>query len=265
MSLSINYLNTVKVPFPPAISVDEIVQIHLKNGIKNVNITMNPFMIYRKEYNRVVAKFNLSSKDVSKFVSISWQNEPEDVKDYYQQMAKNVKECFKKKVPFYFFINSYQVHSINDNHVPSSTVNPSLHNTNQNFPPPLNQSINDPPQNFLNSTYFTYNFNIPPSNTDQIANHPLLNIEQDSQPIVSDNFKNYHYTTMDEDEFMNHPLPNIGQDSQPIVSEGEFMNYPPLNINDLHEYMAIGDDEFMNLLSEDMALTYKAIIQSLPL
>ncbi|CAG8578670.1 10894_t:CDS:2 [Diversispora eburnea] len=93
MSLSINYQNTLKVPFPPTISVDEIVNIHLKNNIKNVNETMNAFMIYRKEYNYIVAKFNLSSKDLSKFVSISWQNEPEHVKDYYRQMAKNVKNC----------------------------------------------------------------------------------------------------------------------------------------------------------------------------
>ncbi|CAG8801702.1 4315_t:CDS:1, partial [Dentiscutata erythropus] len=82
-------------PCPSTISVDEIVKIHLKNGIKNVNKTMNAFMIYRKEYNNVVAKLNLSSKDVSKFAKTSWENEPKDVKDYYRQMARNVKKCFK--------------------------------------------------------------------------------------------------------------------------------------------------------------------------
>ena len=50
MSLAVNI---VKVPFPPTISVDEIVNIHLKNGIKNANETMNAFMIYRKEFNHI--------------------------------------------------------------------------------------------------------------------------------------------------------------------------------------------------------------------
>ncbi|CAG8593088.1 3265_t:CDS:2 [Diversispora eburnea] len=159
MSLSINdqnIANRVKVPFPPSISIDEIVKIHLKNRIKSVNQTMNSFMIYRKRYNHIVAKFNLSSKDVSKFVSISWKNEPEYVKDYYRQMAKNVKKY---------------------------TSNPSLLNTSLNSPPPLN-------------------------------------IEQ---PIESVNFR-----------------------------------------NDLYAYMMnMDDNEFMNYLSEDMALTYSTIIQSL--
>ncbi|CAG8486830.1 628_t:CDS:1 [Diversispora eburnea] len=201
MSLNINYQN-IKVPFPPTINVDEIVNIHLKNGIKNVNKTMNAFIIFRKEYNRVVAKFNLSSKDVSKFGSISWKNEPVNVKNHYRQMAKNVKKCFKKKVPSLCFINRYQGDSINDNHVPSGTVNPSL-NTIQNFPPPLNQN-----QKFLNasplqnSTYllldreynspdFT-NFNLPPPN--------ITNVEQND-----DDFENIclAHNNMEENEFIN--------------------------------------------------------------
>ncbi|CAG8490962.1 3715_t:CDS:1 [Diversispora eburnea] len=252
MSLSINYRNTVnivKVPFPPTISVDEIVKIHLKNGIKNVNQTLNAFMIYRKEYNRVVAKFNLSSKDVSKFVSISWKNEPVNVKGCYQQMAKNVKKCFKKKVPSLCFINSNQVDSANDNHVPLGTVNPSLLNTNQNYPPSLNQNqkfLNDPPQNCL--------INLPPSNADQNADknayHPLLNMEQ--------NYLNSTYFYL--------PSSNTGQNADhPFLMEQNSQLIDNFK-NDLreYEYMTMDDDEFMNHLSEDGAITYKAIIQSLP-
>ncbi|CAG8490929.1 3713_t:CDS:1 [Diversispora eburnea] len=238
MSLSINKANIVKVPFPPSISVDEIVQIHLKHGIKNVNKTMNAFMIYRKEYNRVVAKFNLSSKDVSKFVSISWKNEPKNVKYHYQRMAKNVKKCFKKKVPPLFFVNSNQVDSTN-NHVslvpliPLDTVNPSL-NTNQKF-------LNDPPQNFLISTYS----NIPPSNVE----HLLLNIEQTSLDSID-----FNLPPSNMDQNVDHPLLDIEQNSQLID------NFK----NDFNEYLIMDENEFMNHLSEDMTLTYKAIIQSLP-
>ncbi|CAG8590889.1 11971_t:CDS:1 [Diversispora eburnea] len=175
MPLDIYYQNTtniINIPFPPSISVDEIVQIHINNDIKNVNQTMNAFMIYRKEYNHVVAKFNLLSKDVSKFVSISWKNEPEDVKDYYRQMAKEVKKCFKEKVPSLCFINS---NITNDN---QDTSNPSL-DMDQNFPPPLN------------------------------IKHPLV------------------------------------------------------SRNDLLEYVTMDEEKFMDHLSEEMALTYKAISQSL--
>ncbi|CAG8825956.1 12352_t:CDS:1, partial [Dentiscutata erythropus] len=65
MSLNINYQN-IKVPFPPTISVDEIVNIHLKNGIENGNKTMNAFMIYRKEYNNIEISENLNNKKIKK-------------------------------------------------------------------------------------------------------------------------------------------------------------------------------------------------------
>ncbi|CAG8593985.1 3502_t:CDS:2 [Diversispora eburnea] len=72
MSLSINTTKIVKVPFPPSVSVDEIIQIHLKNGIKT---------------------------------SKSWKSEPEYVKNYYKQISKEVKKLFKKIVPC--FINKF--------------------------------------------------------------------------------------------------------------------------------------------------------------
>ncbi|CAG8616448.1 6227_t:CDS:1, partial [Diversispora eburnea] len=92
---------------------DEIVELHLKNKIKNVNRTMNAFMIYRKEFNHIVTNSNLKLKDISKYAGISWKNETEDVKNYYRQMAKEVKKIFKEKVPPYF-VPSKQELSIKD-------------------------------------------------------------------------------------------------------------------------------------------------------
>ncbi|CAG8578687.1 10895_t:CDS:2 [Diversispora eburnea] len=46
MSLNINYQNTaniVKVPFPPTISVDEIVNIHLKMVLKIKRLSTNRY------------------------------------------------------------------------------------------------------------------------------------------------------------------------------------------------------------------------------
>ncbi|RHZ45728.1 hypothetical protein Glove_658g26 [Diversispora epigaea] len=79
--------------------VREIVEIQLKNGVKNVNRTMNPFMIYRRNY--MLQNSNLSRSDVSKLASESWKNESNEVRDHYKRMAENVKKEFKKKVTSY--------------------------------------------------------------------------------------------------------------------------------------------------------------------
>ncbi|CAG8548512.1 7028_t:CDS:1 [Diversispora eburnea] len=201
MSFHINYQNTVniiKIPFPPSIREDEIVQLHLKNGIKSVNQTMNAFMIYRKEFNRIVTNYNLQIKNISKYASISWKREPQYVKKYYKQLAKKVKELFKEKVSSLCFIHSKQVPSTNDNNVSLDTFNSQFPNTNQNFPSPPDD------QNFPYATY---------------SNYPLLNMNI----LVSDNFE-----------------------------------------NSIQAYMNMDDEKLMNYLSEDLALTYRAIIQSLP-
>lgn len=97
-----------KVPFPPPISVEDIVQMQLKNGIKNVKQTLNAFMIYRKEF-IVYQEFKLTWRCMSKLASQSWKDEPITVKNYYKTMAKKVKEYFKERHPSLCFINSNQV------------------------------------------------------------------------------------------------------------------------------------------------------------
>ncbi|CAG8567853.1 3106_t:CDS:1 [Diversispora eburnea] len=203
-----NTTNIIKVPFPPSITIDEIVQMHLKNGIKNVNRTMNAFMIYRKEYSRIVAKFNLELIDVSKISSISWKNEPQHIKDYYKQFAKDVKRRFEEIVPSLCFVHINQVSDANDYHVPLD-------------------------KNPLDTTY---------------KNHPILPIH----PPLS--LRNIYQNFLDAyPPFTNSPLLNINQDVDPFF----------LNV-DLYKYMTMDDDELIDYLPEDTALSYKAIIQSLP-
>ncbi|CAG8490225.1 317_t:CDS:2 [Diversispora eburnea] len=196
MSL-INYQSTIysiKVPFPPSITVDEIVQLHLKNGIKSVNQTMNAFMIYRKEYNRIVAKFNLALKEVSKISSISWQNEPQNIKDYYKQLAKNVKRRFEEIVP------SLYITCINHPILPFRPIN-------------LPLSFRNIDQKFLNAY---------PS----FPNSTLLNINQDSNPsfLNADLFK---YMTMDDDELINYLPEGVGLTYKALVQSlpPQWLNY----------------------------------------
>ncbi|CAG8458717.1 3552_t:CDS:1 [Diversispora eburnea] len=109
MALHINNQNTntsnIRIPFPPSIEVDEIVQLHLRNGIKSANQTMNAFLIYRKEYNHIVTKYNFILKDISSYATASWKQEPQHVKEYYKQLAKMVKDRFKEKVPSLCFVD----------------------------------------------------------------------------------------------------------------------------------------------------------------
>lgn len=62
----------INLPFPPSINVEEIIQIHLKNGTKIIQI-MNEFMIYRKEYSNAFAKnlSNLLSQHLHGKISLS--------------------------------------------------------------------------------------------------------------------------------------------------------------------------------------------------
>ncbi|CAG8542221.1 5526_t:CDS:2 [Diversispora eburnea] len=105
----------VKVPFSPTISVDEIVLIRLKNGIKNVNQTMNAFMISDE----------------------SWKNESINVKDYYKQMSSKVKERYKI-VTTPYFVSKFGTNQVatNENHV-SLEINPLWNRPHQELFIPL--------------------------------------------------------------------------------------------------------------------------------
>ncbi|CAG8627716.1 10520_t:CDS:2 [Diversispora eburnea] len=117
MSVPINTTNVVIVPFPPSISVDEIIQMHLKNGIKNINETMNAFMIYQI------------------------------VKDYYKQISKEIKKRFKEIAPTPYFINKFETsNQVDTNNVQVDTNNVSLE---------TNLLIYQK-QNSLGPTYYNY-------------------------------------------------------------------------------------------------------------
>ncbi|CAG8735416.1 9456_t:CDS:1, partial [Acaulospora morrowiae] len=77
-----------KPSFPPSITVDKIVKIHLKKGLINVNKTLNSFLIYRMVYIHEAPK---NSKNNPLLASKSWRDEPEDVKKFYKELADNVK------------------------------------------------------------------------------------------------------------------------------------------------------------------------------
>ncbi|CAG8580892.1 1864_t:CDS:1 [Acaulospora morrowiae] len=92
----------VELPFPPPITVDEIIEKHLKNGVENVNKTSNAFLIYRMVYNNEAKELGLPLEDISKLSGNSWKNEPEHIKTCYKEIASAVKSRFKIKSPLCF-------------------------------------------------------------------------------------------------------------------------------------------------------------------
>ncbi|CAG8442919.1 18872_t:CDS:2, partial [Acaulospora morrowiae] len=86
----------VELPFPPPITVDEIIEKHSKNGIENVNKTTNAFLIYRMVYNHEARELGLPLEDISKLSGNSWKNEPEHIKRWYKEIASAVKYSMKK-------------------------------------------------------------------------------------------------------------------------------------------------------------------------
>ncbi|RHZ84856.1 hypothetical protein Glove_74g126 [Diversispora epigaea] len=101
-------MHLIKVQFPPRVTVEEIVQKQLNNNIKNVNHTVNSFIIYRREFNREIreSRFKFKLKEISTLAAVSWKTEPKYIKDHYKKMAKDVKKCFEKWVQSTCFIDS---------------------------------------------------------------------------------------------------------------------------------------------------------------
>ncbi|CAG8445715.1 5580_t:CDS:1 [Diversispora eburnea] len=175
---------------------------------------MNIYMIYRKEFNRIVSKFNLARKE--HFLGKMNHNILNIITNNLQ---KNVKRRFEEIVPSLCFFHVNQVSNTNDNHVPLDTtyINHPVH--------PLHSPHSIHPIHPIHPIHLIH----PPL--------PLYNNYQkflDAYPLLINS--------------TNSPLLNIDQETN----------------MDLYKYMTIDDDEFIDYFPEDIALTYKAIIQSLP-
>ncbi|CAG8490915.1 3712_t:CDS:1 [Diversispora eburnea] len=251
------------------LSEDEIVEMHLKNGLKNGNRTSNAFLIYRKNY--ALQNPKLSRNDVSKLASESWKSVSNEIKDHYKRMAENVKKEFKKRVNSLCFIHC-NLAGTNDNETnppmltSSSTTchNPFLGQTSSGTftyinPSPSNFPINiysshqivntnpdiiylNPPidQNFLDTT----DANFPPSNP-IYSSYQFVNmnppIDQNFLGNISDTtYYNPQFINMDQN-FLDTTDVNFPP-SNPIYSSHQFVNmnqnspditclFPPIDQN----------------------------------
>ncbi|GBB93676.1 hypothetical protein RclHR1_02210011 [Rhizophagus clarus] len=91
----INSPPILNLPFPPHIVPEDLINSKTR---KLPSKPSNAFFIYRKVYTRELIAQNLRFKmtDVSPWVSTSWNNEPEEVKAKYKEIAKEVRKIYKQ-------------------------------------------------------------------------------------------------------------------------------------------------------------------------
>ncbi|CAB4414932.1 unnamed protein product [Rhizophagus irregularis] len=92
-----NTINKFKLPFPPTIDPNDIVEKRKPCKVKSKG--PNAFLIYRKAFLDHLShlKCNLKMTDVSKLVSKYWEDESNTVKDAYRDISKKVEELLVER------------------------------------------------------------------------------------------------------------------------------------------------------------------------
>ncbi|CAG8624413.1 14775_t:CDS:1 [Acaulospora colombiana] len=84
------------LPFPPQINAEDLIDTKTR---KLPSKPPNAFFIYRKVYTKelVAQNFRFKMTDVSPLVSTSWKLESDEVKTKYKEIARDVRQIYKKK------------------------------------------------------------------------------------------------------------------------------------------------------------------------
>ncbi|CAG8634227.1 12218_t:CDS:1, partial [Acaulospora morrowiae] len=87
-------LPKLTLPFPPQINAED-----LFTTSKLPSKPPNAFFIYRKVYTKelITQNFRFKMTDVSPLVSSSWKLESDEVKTKYKEIARDVRQIYKKK------------------------------------------------------------------------------------------------------------------------------------------------------------------------
>ncbi|CAG8687506.1 hypothetical protein C2G38_2121089 [Gigaspora rosea] len=119
-------LRTLNVPdssirprFPPNIDVQQLINESIKKHEESqTRRTPNAFLLYRSQY---IAEFgrvnnrNLAATRISTLAKNAWNNEPINVKNFYKQIASEIKKGVKKKIPYSFVNEKKNLKSPNTN------------------------------------------------------------------------------------------------------------------------------------------------------
>ncbi|CAG8752302.1 27779_t:CDS:2, partial [Dentiscutata erythropus] len=96
----------IKVPFPPMVNPEELVTRQRKVKSKKVKSQIptkppNAFLIYRMQYIKELhnENYHLSMRVISSAIANSWRNEPDNVIEHYENIARQANKIFKQKFP----------------------------------------------------------------------------------------------------------------------------------------------------------------------
>ncbi|CAG8784785.1 18806_t:CDS:1, partial [Racocetra fulgida] len=83
------------LPFPPEINAEDLINSKTR---KLPSKPPNAFFIYRKVYTKelIARDFRYKMTDVSPWVSSSWKNETDKVREKYKEIAKGVRQLYKQ-------------------------------------------------------------------------------------------------------------------------------------------------------------------------
>ncbi|CAG8504848.1 13855_t:CDS:2 [Funneliformis mosseae] len=108
-----NILHRMTLPFPPNISVDELLEKSRNNNSQPGKVP-NCFLIYRlvwvEQIKRVGIKLDLS--EISSFVGHKWKCERKEVTDYYRKLSSDAKTKFRtNSKPRFIFHNKCELNN----------------------------------------------------------------------------------------------------------------------------------------------------------
>ncbi|KAF0494461.1 MATA-HMG [Gigaspora margarita] len=231
------------MPFPPQITPEDLMNCKTR---KLPSKPPNAFFIYRKAYTKELIKRNLRFKmtDVSPWVSISWKCEPEEVKNKYKEIAKEVRKLYKisKLIP-----------DQSENNTQSSML-PS---------PPLTDTQFSTPELSQDSLFYSlmnHSGLRTPEETDyDIFDHTSMNFVQLSNPLGFTMLSNVADSTLWQGDNICQEIPsNIYNNVNPELAFSEYFDSIP------YEYVQYSETQQQPNIEQ--AWTYENVLfDNLPL
>lgn len=88
----------IEIPFPPRIDINEFILKKQKKNKKPKSRPPNKWFFYRTYYTQIFKEhgYHFPMRALSKFISAKWVKESQEVKTYYENLAKEAKILFNQ-------------------------------------------------------------------------------------------------------------------------------------------------------------------------
>ncbi|CAG8747562.1 35122_t:CDS:2, partial [Racocetra persica] len=222
------------LPFPPEINAEDLINSKTR---KLPSKPPNAFFIYRKVYTKelIARDFRYKMTDVSPWVSSSWKNESDKVREKYKEIAKGVRQLYKQSklenTEERMVENKTQIHDPQPSPLPSTPFtipNPEspqetpFNQLNNRFNDQLNNRFNDQLNNRLNDQLNNrLNDQLNNRLNDQLNNrlndqlNNRLNDQLNQEQTCIQNYRQIEFSPISETSELDHNI-NININSQAL-------------------------------------------------